>query len=203
MNPAPYEHPNEYAETHFMIVNVGNDEKVLSVVMDREKKLLGSGYEKIIALRDMYSKKYRDRAGNTINDTITMDFVAGFQKTIEKMSEPDKIKMCFAIMELEAWFLGMYNIFEQLDHTLTVDYIEKKLGFNLSVIDPQTIFFKPSDKVDDILKLVGKRYKKSRDDAESICSKMKMNDFSNAFENERCISFKEFYAVILNLKAGN
>ncbi|MCK4830402.1 hypothetical protein KA005_82555 [bacterium] len=198
MRGSPYEHPNPYAEVHFLIVNVANDEKVLSAVKDREKYLIQHGYEKIIGLRDMYSEEYRKKAGDIINDRIITQFINAFQETIEKMSEPDKVKMCFAIMELEAWFLGVYNIFERLDPVLTVVYIEERLGFNLSVIDPQTEFFKPADRVTDILGLVDRSYQKSKDDIESICSRIREEDFPKAFENGRCISFKNFCDELLN-----
>ncbi len=197
MTPAPFLHPNEHAEIDFLIVNVGNDESVLSAVKEREKELIQPGYGKIIALRDMYSEKYCKRA-QSINDAITEDFINGAQQTIRKMDNSDKIKMCFAIMELEAWFLGIYNVFKRLNPALTIAYIEENIGFNLAVIDPQTEFFKPADIVDNILQLVGLRYNKSQHDVESICSKIDINDFSNAFENKRCISFKNLYDEVLN-----
>ncbi|HEG44016.1 MAG TPA: hypothetical protein ENH94_08210 [Phycisphaerales bacterium] len=179
-------------------MNVANDEKVLSAVKDREKDLVQNGYEKIIALRDMYSEAYLNRAGRMINNIITEEFINGAHETIQKMGNSDKIKMCFAIMEFEAWFLGMYNLFERLDPALTIAYIEEKLGFNLSVIDPQIEFFRPSDKVTDILRLGGRQYQKSEHDIESICSKIDIKDFSNAFEKGICMSFKDFYDEVLN-----
>lgn len=198
MNRAPFPHRNKHAEVHFFIVNVGNDEKVLSAVKDREEGLIQKGYEKVIALRDMYCEAYCKRAGTRINDAITVEFINGAQETIGNMSDPNKIKMCFAIMEFEAWFLGMYSIFERVEPTLTVAYIEENLGFDLSVIDPQVEFFKPADKVSNILGLVGREYLKSGHDIESICSKMEIADFSKAFENGRCSSFKDFCDQVLN-----
>ena len=181
MVPAKYNYMNENAEIHFFIVDVGNDEKVLSAVKEREKSLFESGYEKIIALRDMYSKKYSKRSPRRIDENVTRAFIENAHKTIEEMSEPARIKMHFAIMELEAWFLGMYSIFPKINDRLIVEHIGDKLGFNLSIIDPQTEFFKPTDIVDNILQLVGLRYKKSEHDVESICSKINTNDFYNAF----------------------
>lgn len=198
MNPAPFLYLNKYAKVHFFIVNVGNDEKVLSAVKDREERLIQKGYKKVIALRDMYSEAYCKRAGTIIDDAITVEFIKRAQETIKNMSEPNKIKMCFAIMEFEAWLLGMYNIFEKVDSALTVAYIEKNLDFKLSVIDPQVKFFKPADTVSKILKLVDWEYQKSEDDIESICSKMEKADFSKAFENGRCSSFKDFFDEVLN-----
>lgn len=53
-----YNYPNDNAEILFLIINVGNDETVLSAIKDRENDLINKGYEKIIALRDMYSENY-------------------------------------------------------------------------------------------------------------------------------------------------
>ena len=195
---ARFDYLNEHAEVHFFILNVSGDEKVLSAVKEREKRFIQQGYEKIIGLRDMYSEKYCKRSPRRIDENVTIAFIENTHKEIAKMSEPARIKMHFAIMELEAWFLGMYNIFERLNSALNINYIEENLEFNLSTIDPQTKFFKPADIVDNILELVGLRYKKSEHDVESICSKIDINDFSNAFENGRCISFKNFCDEVLN-----
>jgi hypothetical protein len=194
----PFKYPNNKAKIFFMILNVGNDEKVLTAVKEREKGLIQKGYEKIIALRDMYSQEYSNRSDGVIDEDVTKRFIDGAKITIRNMSEPSKIKMHFAIMELEAWFLGMYNIFERINPTMNIGYIEKQLGFNLSSIDPQTYFFKPAHIINNIFQLIGLQYKKSEHDAESICSKMNINDFNNVFNNGKCISLKYFYDEILN-----
>jgi len=196
--PARFDYPNPHAKMSFLIINVGQDEKVLSEIKEREKDLIKQGFDRIIGLRDMYSEKYLKRSPSGIDNSVTRAFVDGWNSTIQSMSEPSKIKMHIAIMELEAWFLAMYDIFGRINSTLSVDYIEKELGFNLVEIDPQTEFFKPADIVDKILQLVSSRYEKSENDVESICSKVNVNDLSNAFENGRCVNFKNFYDEILN-----
>jgi hypothetical protein len=194
----PFDYPNPNAEVWFLIVNVGQDEKVLSVIKESEKDLFEKGFERIVGLRDMYSEEYSKRSPNGIDNSVTRAFIDGWNSTIQSMSNPSKIKMHIAIMELEAWFLGMYNMFERLNSTLSIDYIESRLGFNLSVIDPQTEFFKPADIVGNILQLISWPYKKSDDDIEGICSRINISDLSNAFENGRCDSFKKFHDEILN-----
>ena len=196
--PARFDYPNPHAEKSFLIVNVGQDEKVLSEIKEREEDLIKKGFDRIIGLRDMYSEKYLKRSPSGIDNSVTMAFTNSWNSTIQRMSNPSKIKIYIAIMELEAWFLAMYNIFSRINSRLSVDYIEKELGFNLANIDPQTEFFKPTEEVDRIFQLVGPPYKKSEHDVESICSRIDINDFSNAFENGRCISFKNFYDEILN-----
>lgn len=198
MDPAPFKYAGEKAEIHFFILNVTNDERLLSAVNDREKRFIQKGYEKIIALRDMHSQKYSKRSGGVIDEGITRIFIENANMTIKNMSNPSRIKMHFAIMELEAWFLGMYNMFERLNPALSIDYIEGELGFNLSVIDPQTEFFKPADIVGNILQLIDWQYKKSEHDIESICSQINTNDLCDAFKNGRCSSFRDFYEEMSN-----
>lgn len=196
--PARFDYPNPHAEMSFLIVNVGQDEKVLSEIKEREEDLIKQGFDRIIGLRDMYSEKYLKRSPSGIDNSVTRAFIDGWNSTIQSMSEPSKIKMHIAIMELEAWFLAMYDIFSRINSILSVDYIEKELGFNLADIDPQNEFFKPAEEVYRIFQLVGARYQKSKHDVESICSQINTNDLCNAFKNGRCNRFKDFYEELLN-----
>lgn len=195
--PAKFDYLNPNAEINFLIVNVGQDEKVLSIIKEREANLIRKGFERIIGLRDMYSEEYSKRSPSEINNSITRLFIDGWNSTIQKMSNPSKIRMHIAIMELEAWFLGIYDIFKRINSILSVEYIENELGFNLADIDPQTEFFKPAEEVNRIFQLVGLQYKKKEHDLESICSKINTDDLCNAFKNGRCSRFKDFYEDLL------
>lgn len=195
--PAKFDYLNPNAEINFLIVNVGQDEKVLSIIKEREANLIRKGFERIIGLRDMYSEEYSKRSPSEINNSITRLFIDGWNSTIQKMSNPSKIRMHIAIMELEAWFLGIYDIFKRINSILSVEYIENELGFNLADIDPQTEFFKPAEEVNRIFQLVGLQYKKKEHDVESICSKINTDDLCNAFKNGRCSRFKDFYEDLL------
>lgn len=86
----------------------------------------------------------------------------------------------------------MYNLFAKINELLTVRFIEEKLGYNLSKIDPEKAFFHPAHEFDKILKLAGASYKKHFDDVESITSKMDYFDISDALNNSRCDCFKKF-----------
>lgn len=54
----PYKHNPPNAQIHYLIVNVGTDERVLSAIIDRYEKFVNQGFE-IVGLRDMYSAEYR------------------------------------------------------------------------------------------------------------------------------------------------
>ena len=185
-------------EIYFLIIDAAGDQAVLSAIKEREKGLFEKGYDAIIGLRDMYSEMYIRRAGRAIDNAVSNQFLQGWQKTIGAMSKPEKIRLHLSIMELEAWFLGMYAIFPKLHPDLSMDAIAAKIGHHLEKCDPQTTFFHPSTVLGEILQLAGSGYKKSRHDIERICSKIELSDLDKATQNGRCASFADFMEHILN-----
>lgn len=194
MSHVPYRQSSLNPETHFLIVTVGGDEKVVSAIRDREKDLVErGGYDRIIGLRDMYCDAYTKRSPGRIDDQISNLMIQRQSQTIRNMRHSDIIKLFFAIMEIEAWFLGMYDLFRKNESVLTVGYIKEKLGIDLMTTDPQKEFYRPSDQVNSIFQLCGRDYKKRQDEVESICSRMDSSDFEAARENGRCSCFNDFY----------
>ena len=190
------ENPN--ADILFQIINVGNDEGVLTAIKEREERLLKSGFNKILGLRDMYSKNYLKRADRKIVPNVISQFIENAKNTIQDMSSPGQIFFHFAIMEVEAWFLAMWVVFGRLNTTLTVQYIEQNLNYRLDQIDPQIQFTNPSREVKRILGLINRKYDKKRGDAEIICRKIEKSDIQAILDSNRCQSFKEFYANIIS-----
>lgn len=202
--PVHYKYSCPNPDIHFMIVNVGGDERVLSSIKDQERSLIEkSGYERIIGIRDMYSEAYRKLSPGMINENISNQFIQSHNSTIQKMTHHTRIKLYFAIMEIEAWFLAMYNIFQRIDSILTVGYIEEKLGFDLKTSDPQKEFYKPSNQVRYVLLLSGRQYDKKESDTENITSKMELADFDTATENNRCQCFDAFYQEVRGYIGNN
>ena len=188
---ALYQFQNPNAEIHFQILNVQGDGGVLGAIRELEELLFSKGFTRIIGLRDMYSEAYRKRS-REIDDQVTQEFVDRTNETIAQMSNAERIRLHFSIMELEAWWLSMYNLFSKIDARLTQRFIEEELSYDLSKIDPQKVFFHPAREVEKIFELIGSRYDKSRDDVEKITSKIDVSDISNAAENNRCNSFSKF-----------
>ncbi len=193
---AEYDFPNPAAAYHFQVINVGNDNSVLSRILKREQYMWNTGYERIIGLRDMYSKNYRE-ASNTIQPSVNQRFIDGIQQTIQvKASQPDKISVCFAIMETEAWFLGLYELFEKMNNRLTVTHIHTKLDLNLAAIDPETTVFHPAKCVEEIYALADKSYDKRKGDIEAIASLLEKQDFFTLQARDVCASFNLFFEKI-------
>ncbi len=181
-------------KVHFEIINVQNDERVLNYIKQVERNFIEKGlYDKIIGLRDMYSEEYVKQSPSGINDDVTKREKIKHNSLIQLMTYKDRIKLYYSIMEIEAWFLSMNSIFQKIHSSLSVQYIESQLGYDLSIIDPQTEFFKPSEQIIEIFDLCGWKYDKKLSDSEKITSKMKVTDFDVARENNKCSSFNIFY----------
>ena len=191
-----YDFFNPETHVHCQIVNVGNDNAVLSRILSREKHIWSAGYEKIIGLRDMYSKAYREKSCN-IDPEVNQKFIEGAIETVRNKSFcPEKIVICFAIMEVEAWFLGMYHMFARLDDRLTCEYIKEQLSLDLEAVNPETEFFHPANQIEKIYRLAGKSYDKHKSDIEAIASYLTVEDYTNLLTSDKCNSFNHFYATI-------
>ena len=193
---ARYSYSNPTAAVHFLIIDVGNDERVLTAVKEREQGLFRKGYERILALRDMYCNVYHRRSGGRIDDEVTSDFVQGAMSTIAGMTHGPDIAIHFAIMELEAWFLAMSCLLEQAHPGLSEELIERELGYRLSDTDPQTKFYRPSSELGRIVRLVGGSYGKSRNDIERICRHLTADHVSTATAGDRCRNLSLFFNAL-------
>lgn len=193
LEQAPYSFANPNAEVYFEIINVEGDRQVLKIIRKREERLFEKGFTKIIGLRDMYSEQYKKNS-TSINDEVTQKFIERANKVIATMSQPDRISLHFAIMELEAWWLSMYNLWRKIDSRLTPSFIEDNLGYNLALVNPQTEFFHPEVEVARVLKLANSSYDKQFKEVEGITSKIEPTDIREATENNRCDRFHIFCA---------
>jgi len=204
-HPTEYAFPNENATYHFQIINVGGDKGyddkggVLSKIFNREKYLWNSGFTRIIGLRDMYSKFYREETKEVgkidldLNEEIKQSTK---EQIIKKAEKPHQIDFSFAIMEIESWILGFHHCFEKINPLLTVDFIEQNLGFNLETINPETTFFHPAKVMEQVYDLANEIYKKSTGNIETIMASLQKEDFENLQKNDKCASFGEFASLI-------
>jgi hypothetical protein len=194
LEEVPYAYENKQAEVYFLIINTQGDGSVLPAIKKREQGLFRQGFNKIIGLRDMYSQAYSEISPRIIDNNVIQQFIEGAKRSIATMSQPDKIHFHFAIMELEAWWLCMYTLFAKIDKQLTVEFISQKLGYDLSAIDAEKVFFHPASNVTKILNLVGINYNKHLSEVESIISSISFDDIVDVIENDdkRCKSFKKF-----------
>jgi hypothetical protein len=196
--PFKYENPN--SDLFYQIINVGGDKRVLSAILDREEGFWKAGFIKIIGLRDMFSEEYRKRTNpaRTISAELNQTFIQEAQKVLtERAKSPENIKLCFSVMEVEAWYIGMYQFFEKSNPLYTEANISAKLGTDVSQIDPETTFFHPASVLNDIFSISGNAYEKHATDIGSILSKLEAADFEELYAAAKCASYNSFQDALL------
>ena len=192
----PYDFATPTPQYHFQIINVGNDNAVLSRILKREEYMWNAGYNKIIGLRDMYSKDYREMS-TVIDFDVNQQFINVRAETInDRAKQPSKIQMCFAIMETEAWFLGLSEIFELIDERLTNAFIQTHTGKDLDNLDPETAIFHPAILLNSIYNLAGLSYRKHEGDIEALAKLIDRADFESLLKRDKCQSFNQFHESI-------
>lgn len=131
---------------------------VLSDIRSQHQSLTENNYTKIIGVRDLFPKLLEDKQK-------VENGIKGFIKPLNKNGIP--IAMILAIMEVEAWFLAEHNFFSKIDKRLTYEFIFKNHGVDLINIDVETIPH-PSDDLDKIYQLIGREYKKTKEQVTEI-----------------------------------
>ena len=193
---AEYDFVTPDAKYCFYILNVGNDERVLGAILEQETFLYKNGYHKIIGLRDMYGKKYRDKS-KQIDVTINQKFIAGTQLSInEKAQQSSIIAFHYAIMEVEAWFLALPELLIGIDKNLTPSFILENLDIDLHQIDPETTFFHPAKTLNEIFKLIGRSYDKKKGTINELATLYCKDDYLLLGMSKKCKSFVDFYNSI-------
>lgn len=181
---------NTSAQFQVRLVSVGMDENVIVRILEEEKGLYDQGYELIIGLRDMYSEQYLKNVKNKpVDSTLTEKIRQATITTIQtRAKRPDAIKFCFAIMEIEAWWLGIPTLWTDLKDT-----IRKQFGDAFA--DPESVFH-PAVLIKNIRQSQQKDYKKHNTEVESIVRKISREDYAELHDSQRCPSFCEFVGYI-------
>ena len=197
---AEYRYGSEESENYFMIVNVGNDNSVLSSIIGRMKFLRNKGFQLVVGLRDMYSSQYiKDAQKHEIVEEVNLRHVNSVKEVLRDIDDGTFVDFHFAIMEIEAWFMGMDGFMERLDGSLTRDYIIQNLNISLDD-DPETTLFHPAAELSKLYALVGKQYDKHKSNISSIMALLTNDDFLQLIYSGKCNSFKLFAESLLGQK---
>lgn len=194
---AAYKYGSEDSENYYFLVSVGNDCSVLSSIIGRMKYLQNKGFQQVLGLRDMYSKQYiKDAGKREIVDSVSMLHKESVKDILRNNENGTFVDFHFAIMEVEAWFLGMPRFMEKLDERLTYETVLHNVGINLED-DPEKTIFHPASELGKIYALAGKQYDKHQSDISSIMSKLTPDDFLELISSGKCQTFKSFAESLL------
>ena len=185
---AGLELPADFGQTdapdYYQLVCAGGDSSVISAIIERYKGHIDAGFEIVVGLKDVYGRAYTRLAGH-VYDREKVNRLISIQKS--QLPADNKAALCFAIMEVEAWILGMKSFFER-------EYPNVCLSED---IDPETTYVHPYEVIHAAFNSVGVRFEKHWGDILSVMNRMTKEDFDFLFSNPCCASFKVFYELVL------
>jgi len=192
---AEYDFLLQDAIVHYQLVNVGNDNKVLSWLLKRVQSLKKEGYELILGLRDMYSEHYRKQS-RIINVELNQQIMNNVQEQIVDWLADDEslVSFHFAIMEIESWILAMHQSLLKKFSSLTEENLISIYDTNKCI---DTTIYHPAETLDRVFQLDGCRYEKHKTDANSILSYVDKSDFQILYDSGRSMSFNSFMNALL------
>lgn len=167
---------------YVLVYNSGSDSSVVSDMRDRFNSLKQLGYERIIGLRDVYPIP--------ISDKLKLE--SGLRYSLPKDTIP--IDIVLAVMEIEAWFLAEWSHFMKVNPLLTPENIQANFGFNPKIDDMEARHH-PADDLHQIYRLVGRAYKKTKNQVNTIVSNLDY-DFMYVELVNNVVSFREFIKLI-------
>lgn len=133
-----------------LIIDCGADNRVKSEMLENLENLHENNYCFLIGLRDLYPLPLEEFE----------PLYKGLQFLPPRLkNKADKFEVVIAVREIETWILSEKTHFQKIDKRLTPDFIQKKLGFDITKLAPLARVHPAAD-LDKIYKLVGQAYGK-------------------------------------------
>ncbi|MEN8157570.1 MAG: DUF4276 family protein [Bacteroidota bacterium] len=176
-------HVHNMTDYYVLVYDCGGETNVKSYLMAHRQKLVASGYQMVLGLRDVYPNFEREDVGKLRR---------GLNHHLPQKGARTRIHL--AIMETEAWFLGEYHHLRRVSRKLTPEFIEKQLGFNPRT-EPMEERDRPAEDIKAVYRLVGHDYTKKRDRLNAVVSKLDFNYFTHGLA-ERMSGLGEFVSEL-------
>lgn len=143
------------------------DNGVISHILKKGDDLIDNNFDKIICLRDVFSDEYKKKLAQqslpfgVVDERVCRDFISGKESVIRKLKNHSKIFLHFSIMEIEAWFLMLYEKYYLLDSSLDLNKLSEELDLDLVQCNIESVF-KPSKYIEKLFKFLNSNYGKKR-----------------------------------------
>lgn len=185
------------APDYYLIYDSCSDTAVSSDIKNRISNHQEAGFDKVIGLRDVYSENYKTLYQQQFDESVIASFIKDMRNALSMYDPNGLTHLCFAIMEIEAWFLAMGDVFRRIDSRVDAQWLGKYANVDLSK-DPEKEYFHPYSRIEDIYASISKPYGKHWRSIKEIVFKLKQNDFDVLYDSEKCHSFNEFYDTIFD-----
>ena len=136
-------------QEHFVVIHdCGGDDAVKTRMTEEYPSLAGSGYSKIVCIRDVYPR---------FTPAEIPDLEKGLPVFVR--TKPIVVDFILSIMEVEAWFLAEHSHFPNIDASITVPAIIAACGFD-PVNDDMQLRPTPANDMNNCYVIGGKTYEK-------------------------------------------
>lgn len=181
---------DENSANYYQIVNVNNDNRVVSKLNKDIPGLVAQGYEVIIGLKDVFSEAYETMmGGQPIVDRAKIEQLHTIQSDVVNAQGSD-FRLHYAIMEYEAWMLALiehYVVAKGQDMATVC----QNLGINMAC-DPEQTIYHPYPLVRKIFQACGEDYHKHGKESFSFLSLLGVDDYERLRHSGHCVSFGKF-----------
>lgn len=187
---------DDSSANYYQIVNVNNDNRVLSKLNKDIPGLIQQGYNVIIALKDVFGDAYERVMNNQpMINRARITQLHGLQVNSVNSRGSD-FRLHYAIMEYEAWMLALMEQYI-VCHTQNLPTICGQIGVDISTIDPEIAIYHPYPLARKIYQVCGEDYHKHGKESFSFLSTLTMNDYERLRYSGRCASFSKLVDSLL------
>ena len=185
-----------HSANFYQIVNVNNDNRVLSKLNQDIPRLIKQGYNVIIGLKDVYGDAYEQISKKQSDiDRTKIEELHSTQSSFIKDKGHD-CRLHYAIMEYESWMLALIENFITKKGKDIVSFCTE-LGVDIQKCNPEESIYHPYPLVKKIFKTCGEDYNKHRKESLSFLSTLEVADYEKLRQSDRCSSFGKFLDSLL------
>ena len=187
---------DEHSERYYQIVNVNNDNRVVSKLNKDIPGLLAQGYNVIIGLKDVFGDAYKLMTKEQpVIDHDVIKKMHGIQTDAIKAPEGSDCRLHFAIMEYETWMLALIEKYVESNGHDAAELC-RQLDVDLTS-DLEQVIYHPYPLVRKIYQACGNDYHKHGGESFSFLSTLTIEDYERLKHSGRCASFARFLDSLL------
>lgn len=182
----------------YQIVNVNNDNLVISKLKKDIPTLIKNGFEVIIGLRDVYGDSYKNlcKIQNIDSELIEKMYNVQLNQLVGNNDFKNvEINLHYAIMEFEAWMIALIDNFI-ISHGKKVEDVFSEIKIDYTC-DFEKVIYHPLNKVQEIYRILELDYGKHETDYFSFLSSLTIDDYEKLRNSGKCNSFKLFIDSLL------
>lgn len=180
---------------YYQIVNVNNDNRVISKLKQDIPNLINQGFEIIIGLRDVFGVNYDSICSHRQSiDNVLIAQMHQSQSDQLKYDGADT-RLHFAVMEYEAWMMALLD-----KYILKKGYVPKMV-FTAAGVDYNSDFeqtvYHPYKNVQKIFQVMNSKYDKHEGEHLAFLKCLARDDYESLRNSNRCTSFRSFMDSLL------